>query len=245
MVYCRVAKENIMAPAVRRRFRKPARSRHSVSVSQEDYLKTIYKVELDLHEPISARISEALNVTPPAVTAALKRMARDGLVKLESKYGRIRLTPRGRAVAQSLVLRHRLVEKLLTEVLGMDWKAVHEEAEKMEHAISKEVERRLLKFFGRDSSCPHGYPLFGGLIKLRRQGARPLAEARPGQKLRVVQVDEREYAFLEFLDQLGLRPGTEIRALEKTFDETMTLAVGLRHHHVGKSTLERIWVKPA
>lgn len=214
------------------------------SVSQEDYLKTIYHLASRSEVPISARLSEALKVTPPAVTTALRRMARHGYVRVDSRAGHIRLTPRGYRIAQRLVLRHRLVEKLLTEVLGMDWKQVHEEAEKLEHAISDGLERRLLEYFGRDGACPHGYPLFGGAATLRRQGAKPLDQAHPGERLKVVRVDEA-YGFLEFLDQLHLRPGSEVRVLAKSFDDTMTLAVGSRRHHLAKSTTSRIWVKRA
>lgn len=222
---------------------RQARQTDQVSVSQEDYLKAIYGMQLDLQEPISARLSETLNVTPPAVTAALKRMAHHGHGRLDPKTGHIRLTPRGQGIAQRLILRHRLIEKLLTEVLGMDWTVVHWEAEKLEHAISKELERRLLDYFGRNGTCPHGNPLFGGLAKLRRQGAKPLGQAQPGERLRVIRVYEKDYAFLAFLDRLRLRPGTAVRVLTKTFDETMTLAVGRRRHHLGKSTTARVWVK--
>src|SRR3990172_1488699 len=152
----------------------PARPTRQASVSEQDYLKAIYHMQLDLQEPISARLSEALGVTPPAVTTALKRMARHGYVRLDRRSGAIRLSPRGRAIAQRLVLRHRLIERLLTDVLGMDWKEVHAEAGRIEHAISRELERRLLDYFGRDSTCPHGNLLLGGLGKLRRPGARPL-----------------------------------------------------------------------
>ena len=214
------------------------------SISQEDYLKAIYKMLASSEEPISARLSEQLKVTPPAVTTALKRMARHGYVRLDSKGGHMRLTRRGTRIAQRLVLRHRLVEKLLTEVLGMDWKVVHEEAEKLEHAISEEVERRLLEYFGREGTCPHGYPLFGGAAKLRRQGAKPLGQALPGARLKVVRVEEG-FGFLEFLDRLHIRPGTEVRVIERTFDETMTVAVGARRYHLAKSTTARIWVRKA
>ena len=213
------------------------------SVSEEDYLKAIYHMQLELQEPISARLSEALGVTPPAVTTALKRMARRGNVRLDPHAGRIRLTPKGRALAQSMVLRHRLIERLLTDVLGMDWKVVHDEAEKLEHAISKELERRLLERFGRDSACPHGNPFFGGLAKLRRQGAKPMDQAQPGEHLRVIRVNERDPGFLAFLERLQLRPGAEVRVLEKTFDETLTVGVLGRRHHLGKSTTQQVWVK--
>jgi DtxR family Mn-dependent transcriptional regulator len=216
-----------------------------VSVSEEDYLKAIYNMQLELQEPISARLSEALGVTPPAVTTALKRMQRRGHVRLDPKAGRIRLTAKGRAIAQSLVLRHRLIERLLTDVLGMDWKVVHAEAEKLEHAISKELERRLLERFGRDSACPHGYPFSGGLAKLRRQGVIALSQAQPGERLQVVRVYEHDTDFLTFLEELGLRPGVEFRVLGQSYDATMTVEVGGRRHHLGKSSTDRVWVRSA
>jgi DtxR family Mn-dependent transcriptional regulator len=202
-------------------------------------------MQLELQEPISARLSEALGVTPPAVTTALKRMASRGHVRLDPKAGRIRLTAKGRAIAQSLVLRHRLIERLLTDVLGMDWKVVHGEAEKLEHAISKELERRLLERFGRDSACPHGNPFFGGLAKLRRQGVKPLSQAQPGERLKVVRVDEHDARFLVFLEGLSLRPGVEFRVLAKSYDATMTIKVVHRQHHLGKTSADRVWVRPA
>jgi DtxR family Mn-dependent transcriptional regulator len=219
------------------------RGSRQVSVSEEDYLKAIYGMQLELQEPISARLSEALGVTPPAVTAALRRMARRGHVRVNPKDGQIRLTSKGRGIAQSLVLRHRLIERLLTDVLGMDWKVVHAEAEKLEHAISKDLERRLVERFGRDSSCPHGNPFFGGVAKLRRLGAKPLCQAEPGEDLTVIRVNERDYGFLAFLERLSLRPGVQIRVVERTFDGTMTVRIGRRLHHLGRSTTEQIWVK--
>ncbi len=113
----------------------PRKRRNNTSVSQEDYLKAIWEMEQEEQEPISARMSEVLGVTPPAVTAALKRMARNGTVRL-LRRGQMRLTSKGREIANHLILRHRLAEKLLSEVLGMPWTRVHDEAEKLEHTPS-------------------------------------------------------------------------------------------------------------
>src|SRR5579872_2362585 len=123
--------------------------REKTSVSQEDYLKAIWELVQEEQAPISARLAEDLGVTPPAVTAALKRMARGGYLKV-LRNGYISLTPRGKKIAQELVLRHRLAEKLLTDVIGLPWARAHEEAEKLEHGISPEVARLLLRRFGRD-----------------------------------------------------------------------------------------------
>ena len=218
--------------------------RHRTSVSQEDYLKAILEMEQEEQVPISARLSEELKVTPPAVTAALKRLARNGTVRLERR-GRIHLTSKGRDFSSHLILRHQLAEKLLAEVLGMSWTRVHDEAEKLEHAISAELEGMLLKYFGRESTCPHGNPLFGGLARLRRtQSARPLADARKGQRVEILRVFEKDRGFLDYLDRWRLRPGARLLVEHKDYDDTVQLLVAGKTIHLGRSATERIWVKP-
>ncbi len=223
-----------------------ALQRQRTSVSQEDYLKAIWDIVQEEQEPISARLAEELQVTPPAVTAALKRMARDGYLRVE-RTGRIRLTARGRARAEELALRHGLAEKLLTDVIGLDWSRAHEEAEKLEHGISPEVAALLLKRFGRESSCPHGVPLVGGIAKLRRKnGARPLSEVPPGETVEVLRVAENDPKFLDFISGLRLRPGARARVRHREYDETMTLEIpgrGATPIHLGKPATTRIWVR--
>lgn len=221
--------------------------REKTSVSQEDYLKQIWETVQEGQTPISARLAEDLGVTPPAVTAALKRMTHGGFLRVE-RNGRIGLTPQGRRTAQHLVLRHRLAEKLLTDVIGIEWSRAHEEAERLEHGVSPEVVRLLLKRFGREARCPHGVPLVGGMSKLRRQyGAMPLAEAPVGRKFEVLRVYEREPEFLNFLVGLKLLPGARLRVLNREYDETMTVTVGgaTRKIYLGKPATTKIWVRPA
>jgi DtxR family Mn-dependent transcriptional regulator len=198
------------------------------------------------HVPISARLAEELQVTPPAVAAALKRMARDGFLRVE-RSGRIRLTVKGQARAEQLALRHGLAEKLLTEVIGLDWSRAHEEAERLEHGISDEVAALLLKRFGRDSSCPHGVPLIGGLNRLRRSaGARPLSEAPVGSTVEILLVAEKDPKFLDFVSGLKLRPGARVRVRHREYDETMTLEIAGRSGapiHLGKPASSRIWAR--
>ena len=214
------------------------------SVSQEDYLKAIWKMLQEEQEPISVRLAERLEVSPPAVTNALKRLSRRGTVLLGPR-GRIRLTAKGRDIARHLVLRHRLAEKLLTDVLGMDWTRVHEEAEKLEHAISPAVEGLLLDYFGRDSSCPHGNPLFGDSPKARRAAkVRRLSDVETGERVEVRFVLEEGVEFLEYLDQQRLRPGTRLLVEHKDYDDTMHLAIAGKTIHLGKAATDRIWVAP-
>jgi DtxR family Mn-dependent transcriptional regulator len=217
--------------------------RDKTSVSREDYLKAIWEIVQEEQEPISARLAEELGVTPPAVTAALKRLARDGLLRVE-RSGRIELTRKGRSMADHLAMRHQLAEKLLTEVIGLDWTRAHDEAERLEHGISPEVEKLLLARFGADSFCPHGVPLRGGLAKLRKHGAAALSDMAAGRAVEILCVYEKDPKFLEFLSGLSIRPGTRARIRRREYDETMTLRVDGRIVHLGKPATSRIWVRP-
>lgn len=216
--------------------------RQKTSVSQEDYLKAIWELLEEDHTPISARLAEELDVTPPAVTAALKRMTRDDLVRVE-RSGRIDLTRKGRQVAERMALRHQLAEMLLTDVIGLSWSKAHDEAERLEHAISPEVEALLLKRFAGKKNCPHGVPIRGGIAQLRRQGAVPLSDLRANDEAEILCVYEKDEKFLEFLDGLRLRPGSALSVQKREYDETMTLRSGDRTIHLGKPATSRIWVR--
>jgi DtxR family Mn-dependent transcriptional regulator len=216
--------------------------RVKTTVSQEDYLKAIREMLEDDQVPISARLAEALDVTPPAITAALKRMTRDGYLRV-ARSGRIDLTRKGQQVAERLILRHQLAEMLLTEVIGLSWARAHDEAERMEHAISPEVEALLLKRFGAKSTCPHGVPMRGGIAKLRKSGALLLADLRVGDTAEILCVYEKDGKFLEFLDGLNLRPSTRVEVRKREYDETMALRAAGKTIYLGKPATSRIWVK--
>lgn len=216
--------------------------REKTSVSQEDYLKAIWEMLDENQAPISARLAEELQVTPPAVTAALKRMTRDGHVNVDRK-GQIVLTQKGRKFAEHLALRHQLAEMLLTDVIGLSWAKAHDEAERLEHAISPEVEALLIKRFGDKKSCPHGVPMRGGIATLRKQGAVLLADLRAKDSGEILCVYEKDAQFLEFLEGLHLRPSTTVDVLRREYDETMTLRVEGKTIHLGKPATTRIWVK--
>ena len=177
-----------------------------------------------------------------SVTAAVKRMARDGHVTVK-RGGHILLTAEGRKLAQRLMLRHQLAEMLLTEVIGLSWAKAHAEAERMEHAISPEVEALLLRRFGDRKTCPHGVPVNGGLAKLRKQGGVLLSELRPSESAKILCVYEKDEGFLEFLEHLRLRPGTKVQVLKREYDETMTVRAAGHAMHLGKPATSRIWVR--
>lgn len=212
------------------------------TVTQEDYLKTIWELSQEGGSSSGSKIATELGVTPPAVSLALRRLAKEGYLKL-GKDGKISLTPNGRKTAEDLIIRHRLIEKLLAEVLGMEWYMVHEEAEKLEHSVSPEMETRLFKLFGRHGTCPHGNPL--GKAALRKiENAVLLFDAPAGLRATVVRIYEKDRPFLKYLDSLGILPQGHLEVLEKMPDDTLRLKIGARAVTLGKKAATRIWVEP-
>lgn len=151
---------------------------------------------------------------------------------------------KGRKIAEHMAMRHQLAEKLLTEVIGLDWTRTHDEAERLEHGILPEVEKLLLARFGADGRCPHGVPLRGGLANLRRRhGATALSDSAPGASVEILCVYEKDPKFLESLAARSLRPGARLRIRQREYDETKILSVGNQVVHLGKPATIRIWVR--
>jgi DtxR family transcriptional regulator, Mn-dependent transcriptional regulator len=151
-----------------------------ITVSKEDYLKAVAEAESEGDTVISATLAHWLSVTRPAVTAALKRLKKDGMVAVKSD-GRIQLTTQGRQVAEQIIFRHHLIERMLSEIFGMPWYAVHEEAERLEHAVSPAFEKKLIEKLGENDVCPHGNSLsLRSPAERRKKGYRLLGEARMG-----------------------------------------------------------------
>src|SRR3989454_4783611 len=126
-----------------------------ITVSKEDYLKAILEAESEGETVISATLAHWLSVSAPAVSMALRRLKKDGLVRVH-KDGQVRLTAAGRRIAHKLTLRHHLIERMLFEIFGMEWFKVHDEAERLEHAVSPDFESKLLSRLCRGGACPHG-----------------------------------------------------------------------------------------
>jgi DtxR family Mn-dependent transcriptional regulator len=216
--------------------------RPTITVSKEDYLKAIAEAEAEGETVISATLAHWLSVTRPAVTTALKRLAKDGLVRV-SKDGRVQLTQQGRGVAERTIFRHHLIERMLTEIFGMAWVEVHDEAERLEHAVSPAFEEKLVQKLGHKDFCPHGNGLALRSDKERRkQGLRLLSEAEEGKKYRVHSVYERDRKLLEFFDQEGVRPGTQVNVRSQNYDGTVTLSIGSNTLRLGLPAAGKVWV---
>jgi DtxR family Mn-dependent transcriptional regulator len=213
-----------------------------ITVSKEDYLKAILEAESEGEPVISATLAHWLKVSPPAVTMAMRRLKRDKLVRIEGD-GRVRLTAAGRRIARKLALRHHLIERMLSEMFGMEWYKVHDEAERLEHAVSPDFEALLLSKLGAGGACPHGnLSELEGPTSRRRRGLLLLADAREGEGYTVSGIYERDRDLLEFLDERGVSPGASIRVKQRNYDQTLTLATSAGQVSIGAPAAQRVWI---
>jgi DtxR family transcriptional regulator, Mn-dependent transcriptional regulator len=219
--------------------------RVKITISKENYLKAIAEAESEGEAVKAATLARWLNVTAPAVTMAIRRLKRDGLI-LVGEDSQLSLTPAGRDIANRLLNRHHLIERMLTEIFGMEWYKVHEEAEQLEHAVSADFERKLTERLGDGRACPHGNQVeLDTPRERRRRGWRPLDEGRPAEALTVASVFERDRKLLEYLDGLGLRPGVTFNVRSRNYDETVSLEVAGKPVQLGLPVAQKIWVRDA
>jgi DtxR family Mn-dependent transcriptional regulator len=214
-----------------------------ITVSKEDYLKAIAEAEAEGETVISATLAHWLAVTRPAVTAALKRLKKDGMVTVRND-GRIQLTAPGRRVAEQTIFRHHLIERMLSEIFGMPWYEVHEEAERLEHAVSPAFEQKLVERLGNKDICPHGNSLaLRSPAERRKKGQSLLSDATEGCRYRIASLYERDRKLLDFFEGEGIRPGAQLAVQSRNYDGTVSLAVDKKTIRLGASAAERIWVE--
>ncbi len=214
-----------------------------ITISKENYLKTIAEAESEGETVIAAMLARWLQISPPAVTAAIQRLKRDGMVKV-TKTGNISLTGPGREIAERLLNRHHLIERMLAEMFGMEWYKVHDEAEQLEHAVSEDFERKLIQVLGAGKTCPHGNIVGRDTPEDRRQrGWVSLDMVESPRQLKVMSVYERDRKLMEFLDSLGLRPGVRFDWISRNYDDTVTLQVTKRKIQLGIAAAKRVWVE--
>lgn len=207
----------------------------------EDYLQEIYDLLGDGKSVIAARLAERIGVSAPTAWATLQRMQRDKLVELAGKH-EIHLTQKGTEAAESIKRRHFLAERLLVDILGLDWADAHEEAHRIEHAVSPLVEERINALLGNPTTCPHGNPMPGAphpptvLLSTLTEGDERLIDG--------VQEDAEEDAdLMRFLQQNGMTPGTRLRVIEvASYNSTMTIDLDGREVVLGMPAAECVRV---
>lgn len=214
-----------------------------ITISKENYLKAIAEAEAEGETVIAATLARWLGVSPPAVTMAIRRLRRDNCIAVDKK-GHITLTPEGRNIAHRILNRHHLIERMLVEIFGMEWYKVHDEAERLEHAVSEDFERLLIQKLGDAGACPHGNDTeFDSIGRRRDRGWMTLDSVEPGAEVTVVSVYERDRQLLEFLDGMAVHPGAKLQVTGRNYDETISLQVGKRSAKIGSGVASKIWVK--
>ena len=215
----------------------------SIHVSKENYLKAILEAQAEGREVIPAVLAHWLEVSAPAVTMALKRLKRDGCVEVGAD-GIVRLTDAGRETAYRTALRHHLIERMLSEVFGMEWHEIHEEAERLEHAVSPAFEAKLRERLGEGGACPHGNAVLPVRPEERkRRGETPLSEAAEGRSYTVASLQERDPRLLLFLHHAGIGPGAWVKVLSQNYDQTVTVELKTGNSILGRPAAEAVWLR--
>ncbi len=216
----------------------------SVQVSKENYLKAILEAKAEGRQVIPALLAHWLEVSAPAVTMALKRLKRDGYVEVGAD-GIVRLTAVGRETAYRTALRHHLIERMLTEIFGMGWHEIHEEAERLEHAVSPAFEAKLKEKLGEAGTCPHGNAVLPvNPQERKRRGEIQLSEAVEGRRYTVISLQERDPKLLLFLHSAGIGPGKHLRVLSHSYDQTVLIELPTGNSTLGRPAADAVWLRP-
>jgi DtxR family Mn-dependent transcriptional regulator len=218
----------------------------------EEYLETIQALTEEGTPVIQARIADRLGRSAPSVSEMLDRLAADGYVRRSGRQ--IALTDQGRKLADSVIRKHCLAERLLVDVIGFPWHKAHLEAGRWEHVISDEVEERLVELLGNPSTCPHGNPIPGAKPpvdkRTRLSGERPvalvsLAQVEPGGMVRLERITEEvelDTAALKYLDDHGFTPGRSARVRERSPDGTISLDLDGEVIALGRAICRQMFV---
>jgi DtxR family Mn-dependent transcriptional regulator len=211
----------------------------------QDYLAAIYDLTGSGRPVIGARLAKHMGISAPAVTEAIQRLLRSAYVRV-GRGKELALTPKGRHIAEMMARRHRLLERWLTDTLGLNWTDAHEEAHRLEHALSPRVEDRLAELLGMPSTCPHGNPIPGMAKPASRVEPFPLAQAKEGATVvveRITEEAEADKKLLEHLWKNDVRPGRRLRITEVApWAGTITAAGDGQTIALGLPAAAKIWV---
>ena len=216
--------------------------RPGITQAMEDYLKAIYKLSERHEQAPTSALAEYLKVTPASVTNMCKKLAALNLVTYEPYQG-VKFTPTGEKLALEIVRHHRLIELYLSTALGVPWDRVHGEAEKLEHALSEDLEERIAAALGDPQFDPHGAPIPSRSGVVSRKECGRLVDMKAGDRLVVVEVDDNDAEILRYIGQMGLYPGVNVHLLAQApFEGPLTLDVDGQQHHLSYQVAKTIMV---
>jgi len=214
-----------------------------VSIIIEEYLEGIYRLQERSRVARTSDLVKLLKVAPGTVTNTVERLEREGLVTHEPYKG-VKLTEKGRKIGLQVMRRHRLSERLLTDILHVKWGKVHKAACKLEHAIDDDIAKNLEKVLGHPKTCPHGNPIptrFGGILE---EESEPLTNLNPREKGIIVKITKEKSDLLQYLATLGLTPGKSIEVVEKApFKGPITVKVDEIDRALSLKVASEIWVR--
>jgi len=200
----------------------------------QDYVKEIYKLRLEGKRATTSAIAERLGVRPPSVTAMVKRLSALGLAE-HAPYRGVELTPAGDRVALEVIRHHRLLELYLAQALGLSLDEVHSEADRLEHALSEELEARIDRSLGYPTHDPHGDPIPDAELRLDRKRLRTLASLEPGDEATIKRVPDGDDELLRYQAKLALVPGKKVKLRSaEPFGGPLTVRVGKAEHAISR-----------
>ena len=194
---------------------------HTATVAEEEYLQSLFWLQEAGLPMTGANVARAMQLSAPTVHEMVGRLERDGYITRDAEKT-ISFTAAGAERAEEIVRRHRMIERFLTDVLGIPWDEVHEEAERLEHAMSPVLEERMLAAIGDAKTCPHGHPIAAG----SRLAGVPLADVTPGARVRVLRFENEAEDLLHYLKSSGIEPGMEGVLAERDDDQVVLEAAG-------------------
>jgi DtxR family Mn-dependent transcriptional regulator len=210
--------------------------------AMQDYLKEIHKIRMEGRKATTSAIAERMAVRPPSVTAMLKRLTVLGLAE-HAPYRGVELTPSGERVALEVIRHHRLLEQYLAQALGLSLDAVHSEADRLEHALSEEVEARIDRSLGYPTHDPHGDPIPDADLRIDRARLRTLASLEPGEEATIRRVPNDDDELLRYLSKLALVPGKKVKLRRaEPFGGPLTVRIGKAEHAISRELADGIGV---
>jgi len=216
----------------------------TVSNVIEEYLEVIYRLQEKDGVARTSDLVEMLKVAPGTITNTVERLEKESLI-LHEPYRGVKLTERGRTIALRVVRRHRLSERLLTDILNVEWDKAHDAACRLEHGISDEITQKIEKALGHPKTCPHGNPIpteAGSIIEENHH--RSLAEFNVQEKGTIAKIDDEKQDLLQYLSGMGLKPGESLEVVEKApFDGPITVRVNGKDHALSLSIAKLIRVR--
>ena len=207
------------------------------TVAEQEYLQTLFWLQEAGLAMTGANVARAMQLSPPTVHEMIGRLERDGYITRGADRS-LAFTDSGREHAEHIVSRHRMIERFLTDVLGIPWDEVHEEAERIEHAMSPVLEERMRAAIGDATTCPHGHPIVEGI---REQGSL-LADVEVGASVTVLRFENEAEELLHYLKAAGLDPGLEGK-VESSDEDQVTIASTDAKHEVSRSVAETVSVR--